>query len=197
MEKAKFTIDNIKEIAKEVSKNSVIPCDDLPRYDLFLSQVTDYLNDKFRDEKYTNNIIQNYIKNEVISKPEYGKKRGYTKNHLIELILLSYMRPVLTTDEIKKVFKLAFNEINDSDDDIISWEAAYKNFLETQKENYSKYLNREYINDKNFEDITKNIDSSEDKERIMIFLVVMNLIAEASVIKNIAKNIIDEYLSEK
>ena len=55
---------------------------------LFLSQVIDYLNDKFVDEKFTNNIVQNYIKSEVITKPEDGKKRGYTKMHLIQLVLL-------------------------------------------------------------------------------------------------------------
>ena len=51
----------------------------------FLSQVIDFLNDKFVEDKYTNNIVQNYIKSEVISKPEDGKKRGYTKIHLVQL----------------------------------------------------------------------------------------------------------------
>jgi hypothetical protein len=193
-----ITIDDIKKIAKDVSKNSVIPYEDLPRYDLFLSQVTDYLNDKFKGEKYTNNIIQNYIKNEVISKPEDGKKRGYTKDHLIQLLLLSHMRPILTTDEIKKVFGLAFNEINDRDDDIISWELAYKTFSDIQKENYDKYLTKEYFNDKKFKGIAEEANiKGEDKEKIMVFLIVMNLIAEASAIKNIAEKIIDEYLFEK
>lgn len=198
MDDIKFTLTDIKEIAKEVSQNSVIPYDDLPRYDLFLSQVTDYLNDKFSGEKYTNNIIQNYIKNEVISKPEDGRKRGYTKNHLIQLLLLSFMRPVLTTDEIKKVFKLAFNEINDGEDDIISWELAYKTFSDIQKENYDKYSTKEYFNDKKFKKIEEEAKlKGHDREKIMVFLTVMNLIAEASVIKNIAKKVIDEYLSEK
>jgi hypothetical protein len=193
-----ITIDDIKEIAKDVAKNSVIPYDDLPRYDLFLSQVTDYLNDKFKGEKYTNNIIQNYIKNEVVSKPEDGKKRGYTKDHLIQLLLLSHMRPILTTDEIKKVFRLAFNEINDREDDIISWQLAYKIFSDIQKENYEKYLTKEYFNDKKFKDIAEEANlKGEDKEKIMVFLVVMNLIAEASAIKNIAEKIIDEHLCEK
>lgn len=198
MDDIKFTIGDIKEIAKEVSQNSVIPYDDLPRYDLFLSQVTDYLNDKFSGEKYTNNIIQNYIKNEVISKPEDGRKRGYTKDHLTQLLLLSFMRPVLTTDEIKKVFKLAFNEINDGEDDIISWELAYKTFSGIQKESYDKYSTKEYFSDKKFKEIAEEAKlKGSDKEKIMVFLTVMNLIAEASVIKNIAKKIIDEYLSEK
>ena len=51
----------------------------MPKYDLFLSQVIDYLNDRFVDENFTNNIVQNYIKSEVITKPEDRKKRGYTK----------------------------------------------------------------------------------------------------------------------
>ena len=59
----------IKELAEEISKDSIISYDDLPKYDLFLSQVIDFLNDKFVDDKYTNNIVQNYIKSEVISKP--------------------------------------------------------------------------------------------------------------------------------
>ena len=78
----------IKELAEEISKDSTISYDDLPKYDLFLSQVIDFLNDKFVDDKYTNNIVQNYIKSEVISKPEDGKKRGYTKIHLVQLVLL-------------------------------------------------------------------------------------------------------------
>ena len=116
----KIDSDYIKTLAEEMSKNSLISYNDLPQYDLFLSQVIDFLNDKFTEDKYTNNIVQNYIKSEVITKPEDGKKRGYTKLHLVQLVLLSYMRPVLTTEEIKKVFSLAFNEINDRNDDIIS-----------------------------------------------------------------------------
>ena len=131
----------IRELAEEISKDSIVSYDDLPKYDLFLSQVIDFLNDKFVDDKYTNNIVQNYIKSEVISKPEDGKKRGYTKIHLVQLVLLSFMRPVLTTEEIKKVFRLAFNEINDRTDDIIAWETAYKIFVETQSNSFKEYLN--------------------------------------------------------
>lgn len=196
MEYKNFTIDDIRKMAREISQNSVIPYEDLPRYDLFLSQVTDYLNDKFKGEKYTNNIVQNYIKNEVISKPEDGRKRGYTKNHLAQLLLLSYMRPILTTEEIKKVFRLAFNEINDGEDDIISWEMAYKTFSNIQQENYNNFLSKDYFNEKEFKNMIKEAKlKGEEEERIMVFIVVMNLIAEASVIKNIAKNVIDEYFN--
>ena len=188
-------IDNnyIKKVAEEISNTSMIPYEDLPRYDLFLSQVIDFLNDKFVEDKYTNNIVQNYIKSEVISKPEDGKKRGYTKIHLVQLVLLSYMRPILTTEEIKKVFRLAFNEINDRSDDIIDWETAYKLFFETQGESFDKYLDATAINDDKLDSIIKDLNLDEkDENSIRTFVVVLSLIAQASAIKKLVQKIVNE-----
>ena len=191
-------IDNnyIKKVAEEISNTSMIPYEDLPRYDLFLSQVIDFLNDKFVEDKYTNNIVQNYIKSEVISKPEDGKKRGYTKIHLVQLVLLCYIRPILTTEEIKKVFRLAFNEINDRSDDIIDWETAYKLFFETQGESFDKYLDATAINDDKLDSIIKDLNLDEkDENSIRTFVVVLSLIAQASAIKKLVQKIVNEYHS--
>lgn len=195
--KRKFDSNYIKELAEEMSKNSSISYDDLPKYDLFLSQVIDYLNDKFDNEKFTNNIVQNYTKSEVITKPEDGKKRGYTKMHLIQLVLLSYMRPVLTTEEIKKVFNLAFNEINDRNDDILSWEEAYKTFVQIQEESLDDYLINSLTHEEKLEQLVKGFNlEDKDEERIKIFLLVLSLIAEASVIKKLVQKIVNEYHAE-
>ena len=197
MDKKKFTVNDTKQIANEIAHSTIIPYDDLPEYDLFLSQVIDYLNDRFDDDKFTTNIVQNYIKNEVISKPEDSRKRGYTKAHLAELVLLSYMRPVLTTDEIKKVFRLAFNEINDRSDDIISWENAYKTFNEIQKESFDEFFQKELFDESKLERLVEEYKlDDKNKERITIFLVVMTLIAQASAIKKLARKLVENYSEE-
>lgn len=194
MEGDREGLDYINSLVKSISKSTIIPYEDLPKYDLFLSQVIDYLNDKFEGEKYTNNIVQNYIKSEVISKPEDGKKRGYTKLHLAQLVLLSHMRPVLTTDEIKKVFDLAFNQINDRSDDIISWEYAYKIFSEIQEESFEKFFSEQSFDENKIMKIVKDCNlKPEEEERIVVFMVVMNLIAQASTIKKLVQNIVDKY----
>ncbi|MDS0526206.1 DUF1836 domain-containing protein [Clostridium sp. SHJSY1] len=194
---SKFDSDYINNLVKDISKDNVIPYSDLPQYDLFLSQVIDFLNDRFSNDKYTNNIVQNYIKSGVISKPEDGKKRGYTKIQLVELVLLSYMRPILTTEEIKKVFRLAFNEINDRDDDVISWESAYKIFTEIQQESCNQILEN-FVKD--ISKIDKVMNSLEldkkDEERIRVFISVMSLMAQASIIKKLVQKITNEYDSE-
>ena len=192
----KIDTNYITEIAEEMANNTMVGYDDLPKYDLFLSQVIDFLNDKFIEDKYTNNIVQNYIKSEVISKPEDGKKRGYTKIHLVQLVLLSYMRPILTTEEIKKVFSLAFNEINDRTDDIIDWESAYKLFFEIQEESFDKNLNATAINDEKLDLIIKEFDlDDKDENSIRTFVIVLSLIAQASAIKKLVQKIVKEYHS--
>ena len=195
--KRNIDIENLKKLTKQISDSTIISYEDLPEYDLFLSQVIDYLNDRFAGENYTNNIIQNYIKSEVISKPEGGKKRGYTRDHLAQLVLLSYMRPILTAEEIKKVFRLAFNDINESSDDILTWEKAYKIFSDFQRESLEDFNLRKYFNEeKLFKIIEENNLKPEDEERIFIFLVVMTLIAQASSIKKLVQRIVAEYENE-
>lgn len=198
MSEEKFSINEINNWVKDMSENIVIPYEELPQYDLFLSQVTDYLNDHFKNEHYTNNIIQNYIKSEVISKPEAGKKRGYTKLHLTQLALLSYMRPILTTDEVKKVFRLAFNDINERNDDIINWEQAYATFCEIQKDCFNSFIESNFFDEEKAELTLKQFNLEEkDKERMKIFLIVMTLIAQSSLIKDLAQKIIDNDMDEK
>lgn len=190
----KLDSNYIKDLSGQLSKSNLIAYSDLPQYDLFLSQVIDFLNDKFTEDKYTNNIVQNYIKSEVITKPEDGKKRGYTKMHLVQLVLLSYMRPVLTTEEIKKVFRLAFNEINDRDDDIISWETAYKIFTEIQKESYNSFSSNPVADEKKLDEIINTLElDDKDEERIRIFILVISLTAQASATKKLARKIANEY----
>lgn len=192
-----FNAEQIRILAEEMSKNSMVSYEELPKYDLFLSQVIDYLNDKFTEDKFTNNIVQNYIKSEVISKPEDGKKRGYTKVHLAQLVLLSYMRPLLKTDEIKKVFALAFNDINDRTDDIISWETAYKMFGEVQEESIRRFLETPLVDNDKIEEIIKVSDiKEEERDCIVTFLTVMTLIAHASVVKKIVQKIVNGHHKE-
>jgi Domain of unknown function (DUF1836). len=189
-----FYSNYIEQLVNEITKSSLVSYEDLPQFDLFLSQVIDFLNDKFEDEEFTKNIVQNYAKSEVISKPEDGKKRGYTKTHLIQLVLINYMRPLLTTEEIKKVFKLAFNEINDHNDDILSWEETYKIFTQVQKESLNTPLNPVLNHEEKFEKIIKELDlKNNDEERIRIFLLVIFLISEASVIKKLVQKLVDKY----
>lgn len=194
MDKEDFSMESLSKIINEVSKSSVISYEDIPNYDLFLSQVASYLNDKFEDANYTNNIIQNYVKSEVISKPCDGKKRGYSSSHIVQLILISYMRPIFTQEEIKKIFSLAFNHINTPDDDIISWENAYKAFSSFQSEVIKDFSKNEVLNEELLANLLKEYNiKGKEEEKILVFLIVMSLTAQANVITKVVKKLINDY----
>lgn len=185
------TAISIEDSVKVKAKSSILPLVDFPKYDLFLSQVIEFLEDLFNDETYTINIIQNYIKSDVIAKPHQGKKKGYTKIHLIQLVFVSYMRPVLSTEEIRKVFNLAFNDINNREDDIITWETAYELFYEIQN-NQARSTSNLIIDEKKLRGYVDELNiREEDKERIFVFISVLALVAKASFIKNTAKELIN------
>lgn len=192
-DKNNTNVNDISDTIHIKARNTILSLEEFPKYDLFLSQVIEFIQDIFHDEAYTINIIQNYIKSEVIAKPTQGKKKGYTKFHLIQLVFVSYMRPVLSTDEIKKVFSLAFNEINNREDDIISWETAYQIFYEIQKEQMNENDNT-VLNEAKLRSIVDALEiKQDDKERIYTFITVLALIAKASFIKNTAKELISRY----
>ena len=118
--------------------------------------------------------------------------------HLAQLVLLSYMRPLLRTDEIKKVFALAFNDINDRSDDIISWETAYKMFGEVQEESIKRFLEVPLVDNDKIEEIIQVSDiKEEDRDCIVTFLTVMTLIAQASVVKKVVQKIVNGYHKEE
>lgn len=183
--------DQIDQTMKKKVYNTIIDLEKFPKYNLFLSQVIEFLTDIFPEETYTKNIIQNYIKNEVISRPLEGKKKGYTKLHLIQLIFVSYMRPIFTTQEIKEVFRLAFNDINNRDDDIITWEEAYIIFYKihnAQIENKNLSIG---VNKRELQNVISDLKVKDDEnERIYSFIAVLSLVAKASFIKSTAKEII-------
>ncbi|PKK39729.1 hypothetical protein ABB02_01070 [Clostridiaceae bacterium JG1575] len=175
-----------------------IPLQHLPDYDLFLSQVTDLFQEWFPKEHLTSHVIQNYIRSEILTKPVRGRKRGYTRMHIIQLVLLCYMRPILTAEEIKAVFALAFNDINQQEDDIITWEEAYELFLkayEAAKDSGGFEAQRE---DELIQDSLGVLKvRSADQTAIRQFIEVLILVTRASAQKARAQQILSRAPSGK
>ena len=178
----------------DILTHEPVQLEEMPKYDLFLSQITELLNEYFPDERFTGNIVQNYIKNEVITKPTHGKKRGYTRMHLIQLIFLCYMRPILTTDEIKKVFSLAFNEINQPEDDIITWEDAYRIFLMIYRDTRDAETMSLDWKDAKIDEILVELNvKPEHLQPVRQFIKVLILVTRASNIKREVRAIVNAH----
>ncbi len=96
--------DFVKNILEEVKAFNI---DDIPNIDLYMDQVTTYLNDKFAatkrrddDKLMTKTMINNYAKSRLLPSPD---KKKYTKDHIITLIMIFFFKNVLSMNDATKL----------------------------------------------------------------------------------------------
>ena len=78
---------------------------DLPNIDLYMDQVTTFMEDqlsatkRYADDKIlTKTMINNYAKNKLLPPPE---KKKYSRDHLLMLIFIYYFKNILSISDIQ------------------------------------------------------------------------------------------------
>ena len=85
-----------------------IHTNDIPGIDLYMDQVTTFLQDNLRglsrdpegDKFLTKTMINNYVKNKVLFPPV---KKKYNRDHIMLLIVIYYMKSFLSIGDIRSV----------------------------------------------------------------------------------------------
>lgn len=96
--------DFIKKILDDIDTFNI---DDIPNIDLYMDQVTTYLNDKFANTKrheddklMTKTMINNYVKSRLLPSPE---KKKYTKDHMMVLIMIYFFKNIISINDVNKI----------------------------------------------------------------------------------------------
>lgn len=94
----------IKQVLDEVRNFNI---DDLPNIDLYMDQVTTYLNNKFiatkrheNDKLLTKTMINNYAKSRLLPSPE---KKKYSKDHIIILTMIYFFKNVISINDVTQI----------------------------------------------------------------------------------------------
>ena len=104
--------DRLSELKKEIRElirlNFVLP-EDIPEIELYMDQVTKFLDthlqknsrgDSGEDKTLTKTMINNYTKNKLLPPPD---KKKYTKEHIIMLISIYYLKNFISISDIQKM----------------------------------------------------------------------------------------------
>ncbi len=169
----------ILNILKEYININDINTDKIPNIDLYMDQVTTFIDDNLKGYKrneeqkiITKTMINNYTKDKILSPPN---KKKYNKNQLILLILIYHLKSTLSINDIGLVLK-------DNEENI---ENIYNRFIDYKKvsdENFYDYI----------EKFLKDLQINEDDNNSLIILL-LNIINEANQRKYLAEKIIDLY----
>jgi DNA-binding transcriptional MerR regulator len=136
------------------------------------------------DKILTKTMINNYTKNEIIPSP---KKKKYSKEHMMLLILTYHMKQTLSMGDIHSLL----SPISENDD----VETLYKNFLEIQLKEYNEFP-KEIL--KKVDELETQISSHEDESNhLMIYSIIFFLIIQASMQKKLAETLIDNFFIDK
>lgn len=103
------TNDLLNSILESISKIDYVKSIDIPNIDLYMDQVTTFMNKQMHsakryeeDKVLTKTMINNYTKNNLLPPPE---KKKYTKEHLLVLTFIYYFKSFLSIKDIEILLK--------------------------------------------------------------------------------------------
>ncbi len=97
------------QLLNKISSFDYIHADQIPNIDLYMDQVTTFMDThlgstrRFDEDKVlTKTMINNYAKNNLLPSPV---RKKYTENHMLQLILIYYMKSFLSISDIETLLK--------------------------------------------------------------------------------------------
>ena len=174
---------NLKKAIDELTSSELIEISQVPDIALYMDQITTFFEDKLQSTKrneddkiLTKTMINNYTKSKLINPPITKK---YSKNHILSLIIIYHLKSLLSINDIYKIFENSKDSI----------ELLYSNFLDIQKNDFSEF-NVEISNQ--ISKLTKNCPD----EKTAVCSIILMLINQANMRKQLAEKLIDLYFSE-
>ena len=111
--------DMINSILESVSRIDYIKPEDIPNIDLYMDQVTTFMEEqlvsskRYADDKIlTKTMINNYAKNKLLPPPE---KKRYSKEHVLMLIFIYYFKNILSINDIQTLLTPITQHLNSGD----------------------------------------------------------------------------------
>ena len=194
-----MTIDNddlLNSIMASLGRIDTITLDEIPNIDLYMDQLTSFMDERLKkttrhpgeDKILTKTMINNYAKNDLLPPPV---KKKYSKDHLILLIVIYYLKNILSINDIQTLLQPLKERFHVSDDELnLSriYDTAYE--LQTEElEPVIEDLKKKYERSlKTFDD--KDL-SEEEKKRMQLFSFITLLSYDVYVKKLLIEKMLD------
>ncbi len=128
--------EELRELLDRLKEISYVQPDELPNIDLYMDQVTTFMDRHLapskrydEDKLLTKTMINNYTKNELLPSPS---KKKYSKDHMYLLILIYYLKSVLSITDIQAILKPLNEKFFDGAGEV-PFEKIYEEIFAIQK----------------------------------------------------------------
>ncbi|AZV58437.1 DUF1836 domain-containing protein [Clostridium sp. AWRP] len=192
----KITLD---ELTNQLGNFTQLKLESIPDIDLYMDQVTTFIEEKLgylkrnkEDTAITKTMINNYTKAGILMPP---KKKKYSKQHMILIILTYYLKQILSIGDIQSLFSSLAESIKEGEDHTKDLDKIYQDFLKIEKieiESFVKDFKSKITENDTFDCNGKELEQDENK----LITVVVMLIVRANIEKKMAESIIDNFFGK-
>lgn len=188
------TKDILNSILASVSRIDYIKPGEIPNIDLYMDQVTTFMEDHLASSKrhpedkiLTKTMINNYAKNHLLPPPV---KKKYSKEHLFILTFIYYFKNILSINDIQ-VLLAPLTEKYFSGEDPLQLQDIYEEVMKLELEQIQPLA----------KDVTKKFNKSqesfadvpeEDRDFLQKFAFICMLSFDVYVKKQVIEHLIDK-----
>ena len=187
--------ERLSDILSWLDSISYIKTEKIPEVDLYMDQVTSFVDEHLKktkrspeDKALTKTMINNYTKNHLL--PPSNKKK-YSRNHMILLIYIYYLKNFLSISDIKNLLD-PLNEHFDDQDSKNSFYTIYNEIFKLEHDHNTAI--RDSIADvfHKSEATFAELKESKEKEQLQQFAFITLLGYDIYLRKQVIEKMIDE-----
>ena len=191
-----MTIDTknvINSILESISRIDYIKPEDLPEIDLYMDQVTTFMETKLKSSKrysddkvLTKTMINNYAKNGLLPSPE---KKKYSKEHLLLLIFIYYFKNLLSINDIQTLLAPITEKYFRTDNEFDLTKVYSEVF--SMEHSQIEYLKKDLLKRYNIADQTFQDSPEEDRQFLQQFSFICLLSFDVYCKKLLIEKLVD------
>lgn len=184
----KFDLEKIVQLSSAITPVNILKNIESYNDEMTISQVVRFF--ERQGINFTKTMIQNYVRVGILPPPI--DRRYYIKKHLILLTIINSLKEVYSLEEIGNIFKPIMNDSDTFDDDIIDMGYIYNEYI-LLYEKFIKEFNKSIPGLLDMvSDTTSKFDINEkDKDSVSFFLIMLTLMTQGIVTKELVKLIIN------
>lgn len=198
-----MTLDSenlLNSILASLDRIEYISPDDIPDIDLYMDQVTTFMESRLRsasrypgeDKILTKTMINNYAKNDLLPPPV---KKKYSKEHVLLLIFIYYYKGILSINDIQTLLRPITDSFFRSGGDF-TLEDIYREALGIEEQQIQA-LKKDVVEKFRAAEQTFQDAPEENRDFLRKFAFICGLSIDVYVKKLMIEKIVDELAKEK
>lgn len=189
----------VNSLLQRLAKLNYIKAGDVPNIDLYMDQVTTFMDEhlsdvkRYEDDKIlTKTMINNYTKNDLLPPPV---KKKYSKEHIYVLTFIYYLKNILSISDIQKLL----NPLTDkffNKEELPDLEYIYSEIYNMEKAQIASLSKDVVERTQVAKEAFLDVENEEDKDFLQLFSLVGLLSFDVYMKKNIIESLIDDYTNK-